>query len=144
MLGRIAITPKQTVHRAKTLRQRMTKAERLLWRKLRAHRFHGLKFRRQTGVGRFIPDFVCIEHMLIVELDGDSQLYRKAYDKKRQDWLESIGFKVIRFHNDHVIESIDFVLQKIASACDIFPSPSPSPAGRGKATSIFDETPYIS
>src|SRR5271154_5533605 len=51
--------------RAKSLRRNMTEAERRLWYWLRAHRFAGIAFRRQTLIGPFIVDFVSHEHRLV-------------------------------------------------------------------------------
>jgi very-short-patch-repair endonuclease len=62
----------QTLANAKSLRTNQTEAEARLWYHLRAHRFMGLKFKRQKPVGRYIADFVCCERRLIIELDGGS------------------------------------------------------------------------
>ncbi|MBN2408270.1 MAG: DUF559 domain-containing protein [Candidatus Aminicenantes bacterium] len=55
---------------ARALRKRSTEAENLLWKKLRAKRLNGLKFRRQEPIGGYIVDFVCFERKVIIELDG--------------------------------------------------------------------------
>ena len=61
---------RQLRERARLLRQGMTDAERRLWMHLRDRRLAGCKFRRQVGLGRYIVDFLCREHGLVVELDG--------------------------------------------------------------------------
>jgi very-short-patch-repair endonuclease len=69
-------TPKYIIKLSKKLRKVMTSEEELLWLKLRAKRFNGLKFRRQHSIGRYIVDFYCEEFKLIIEIDGgihDSQ-----------------------------------------------------------------------
>ena len=58
------------LNNAKTLRSKQTEAEQRLWYHLRAHRFLGLKFKRQKPMGRYIVDFVCLEQRLIIEIDG--------------------------------------------------------------------------
>jgi very-short-patch-repair endonuclease len=60
----------RSLDKAKALRSNQTDAEQRLWYHLRAHRFMGLKFKRQKPVGRYIADFVCMEQRLIIELDG--------------------------------------------------------------------------
>jgi very-short-patch-repair endonuclease len=59
--------------RARDLRHNLTNGEQLLWSKLRAHRMHGFKFRRQHVLGSYIVDFVCLKSRLIIEVDGESQ-----------------------------------------------------------------------
>ena len=61
---------KELTYLAKGLRKRSTDVEQLLWSRLRAGRFEGMKFRRQHPIGLFIADFVCLERKLIIELDG--------------------------------------------------------------------------
>ena len=58
--------------RARGLRRDSTEAERLLWYRLRARRFGGVKFRRQKPVGGYFVDFVSTERRLVIELDGGS------------------------------------------------------------------------
>ena len=68
---------------ARRLRRRSTDAERLLWRHLRRRRLADFKFRRQEPVGTYVPDFVCYESRLIVELDGGQHADDRAYDERR-------------------------------------------------------------
>ena len=68
---------------AKSLRSNQTEAEQRLWYHLRAHRFMGLKFKRQKPMGRYIVDFVCLEHWLIIELDGGQHAEQLVYDQHR-------------------------------------------------------------
>jgi len=65
---------KKLLNRAKNLRSRMTPEEEILWSNLKARRFMGLKFRRQEPIHRYIVDFICYEHKLIIEIDGDCHL----------------------------------------------------------------------
>jgi lysyl-tRNA synthetase class 2 len=115
-------------HFSKQLRTDQTEAERALWHHLRAHRFLGLKFRRQKVIGPYIIDFVCHESMLIIELDGGQHLESSA-DQERDAWLKNKGFTVLRFWNHDVLSRMDSVLEAIRLALDgdAFPSPQPSP-----------------
>ena len=108
---------------AKSLRSHQTEAESKLWYHLRAHRFMGLKFKRQKPVGRYIADFVCWEHRLIVELDGGQHAEQTAYDRQRDAWLRSHGYTVLRFWNHDVMGEMEGVLEQIR--CAVAPEPSP-------------------
>jgi very-short-patch-repair endonuclease len=120
--------------RAKSLRGEMTDAETRLWSSLRGHRLEGLSFRRQTPVGRFIVDFVCHERRLIVEVDG-SQHADNARDMERDRWLESKGYRVLRFWNSDVLRNRNGVLQVIAeAAAERTPLPNPPPQGGREQT----------
>jgi very-short-patch-repair endonuclease len=100
---------------AKSMRSEMTDAERTLWMQLRAHRLDGLKFRRQTPIGRYIVDFVCHEHRLVIELDG-GQHAESQHDTTRDRWLESKGYRILRFWNSDVFQNRGGVLETIVSA----------------------------
>lgn len=102
--------------RERTLRRRRTEAEHALWRHVRDRRLLDRKFRRQHRIGRFVADFVCLEAGLIIELDGSQHLDREAHDAARTRWLETQGYRVIRFWNDDVLLRIDDVLAAIATA----------------------------
>ena len=106
---------------AQTLRKRQTPGEIALWRKLRAKRFHHLKFRRQAPIGPYIVDFLCVEKRLIIEIDGISHLEpgAEAYDIEREEYLKSEGFRVIRFSNGQTVNHLYGVLSKIEKALNI-------------------------
>ncbi|XWK90026.1 MAG: endonuclease domain-containing protein [Phormidium sp.] len=91
-----------------------TPAEEKLWQKLRNKQLLGFKFRRQHSIDRFIVDFYCGQANLIIEVDGSIHEYTQMEDAIRQEFLESLGFRVIRFRNEEVLNSIDGVLEKIA------------------------------
>lgn len=120
---------------AKTLRSHQTDVEQRLWYHLRAHRFMGLKFKRQKPLGRYIVDFVYVECRLIIELDGGQHTDQAAYDQQRDAWLRSQGYTVLRFWNNEVMRELEEVLEKIRSALSasttLSPSPSPT-SGRGE------------
>src|SRR6266850_2073110 len=112
---------------AKRLRQEMTDAERVLWREVRAHRFAGVKFKRQEPLGPYVVDFVCYEAKLIVELDGGQHADQKAADEERTRWLGTRGFRVLRFWNNDVLTNIAGVMQVIER--NLPPLPAPLPRG---------------
>ena len=77
-----------------------------------------LKFRRQAPVGPFIADFLCYSKMLVVEADG-SQHADSAHDSKRDDYLASEGFQVLRFWNDDILRRPQEVIDTIAARCGL-------------------------
>jgi very-short-patch-repair endonuclease len=100
--------------RARMMRAEPTEAERRLWRLLCDRRFNGFKFRRQEQLGSYIVDFVCFEKKLIIEADG-GQHADNTYDAKRDAWLTSRGFTVLRFWNDEVLRNPRGVQHAIAT-----------------------------
>lgn len=98
---------------AKELRRNATDAETILWKHLRAKQIHGLKFRRQEQIGRFIVDFVCYERRLIIEADGGQHTNERAKDAERTAWLNSQGFQVLRFWNHIILTNTKEVLLEI-------------------------------
>jgi leucyl-tRNA synthetase len=99
---------------AREMRHPQTPAEAALWRALRNRQLR-FKFRRQHPIDRFIIDFYCAEAKLLIEVDGASHLEPEQieYDKLRTEYLEELGYKVIRFKNDDVKFNIDGVTGEI-------------------------------
>jgi very-short-patch-repair endonuclease len=106
------------LHHARRMRHEPTKAERLLWQKLRGRQLGGYKFRRQHPIGNYIVDFYCAETKLIIEIDGDVHAYQEAYDAERTADLEALGYRVVRFWNEQVLKEMDGVVGVILVACD--------------------------
>ena len=98
---------------ARNLRRNQTRAERLLWRHLRNRHLDGYRFRRQEVIGPYIVDFVCLEHKLIIELDGGQHVDAAEADTVRTQQLVAYGYRVIRFWNDEVLTRTDDVLERI-------------------------------
>jgi very-short-patch-repair endonuclease len=97
---------------ANKLRKSMTKAEACLWKYvLKARLMKGYQFRRERPVLNYIADFMCKELKLIVEVDGITHHFEENYlhDLKRQEDLESLGFKVVRFMDNDVLGNIEGV-----------------------------------
>jgi very-short-patch-repair endonuclease len=117
-----------TAKRAKELRQEQTYAEKVLWQKLRAHRFHDFKFRRQVPVGPYIVDFLCNEARLIIEIDGDTHWEPGAqeHDSKRDEFLASQGFCIARLKNREILKSLETVMHQIGKILHVYDEhPSP-------------------
>ena len=110
-------TPK-ILHQAGELRKQTTPAEKKLWAYLRLMRKDGVRFRRQHAIGKFITDFCAPRKKLIIELDGSQHLGQEEYDQERTDYLNSQGYKVIRFWNNDVINNIESVMIAINQALE--------------------------
>ena len=107
--------PSDSFTKAQFLRRNETKAEKLLWEKLRNNQLGGLKFRRQHPVNIYIADFYCHKFKLIIELDGDyhDQEEQKQKDEVRTEVLRLNDLKIIRFKNEEVEQDINQVLTTI-------------------------------
>ncbi len=94
---------------AKSNRKEMTKAEACIWKFLLSGRqMMGYQFRRQRPVLKFIADFLCKELMLIIEVDGITHQWEEVAknDDKRTVKLEEVGFTIIRFTDDEVLNDM--------------------------------------
>jgi very-short-patch-repair endonuclease len=109
--------PSRKLARARAMRHAPVVTERLLWDLLRDRRLGGLKFRRQVPLGRYIVDFLCLRHRLIIEADGPSH-EDSLQDLYRDAWLKSQSFRIIRFPNKEIQDCPDAVLAKILEACN--------------------------
>ena len=115
---------------AREMRKEPTEAEDVLWQRLRGKQL-GARFRRQHAIDRFIVDFYAHEPRLIIEVDGPVHETQKEYDAMRQSFLESLGYRVLRFTNEQVLQDVHAVLRVIQAALEPHPlSPSPQ-AGKG-------------
>jgi very-short-patch-repair endonuclease len=116
--------------RARALQTNSTKAEQIVWRAVRAHRLLGVGFRRQTPIGPYIVDFVSHSAKVIIEVDG-GQHFDDAYearDARRDKYLRSKGFRVLRFSNYDVMTNLEGVWTVIAAAVgEALPPPYPPP-----------------
>jgi len=98
----------------KYLRSNSTKAEIILWQKIKNKQL-GVKFRRQYGIGNYIADFCCIEKKFIIEIDGGyhNESEQIFYDEDRGKGISELGYKIIRFKNNEVENNIDQVLERL-------------------------------
>jgi very-short-patch-repair endonuclease len=100
--------------RARGMRHEPTPAEEKLWQQLRGGQL-GVKFRRQHSIDRYIADFVCLSHKLIVELDGSGHLEpdQADYDSGRSAMLAELGYRVLRFSNEQALNQTETTLAAI-------------------------------
>lgn len=105
----------ELLDKAKSLRKNSTCMEIKIWNSLRSRRFQGFKFRRQSPFGNYIVDFVCIEKKLIIEIDGGqhNEWRQNEYDNRRTDYLNNLGYEVLRFWNNEVQQQFDVVMDVI-------------------------------
>ena len=110
---------------ARRLRKNRTDAERVLWGRLRRKQLDGMRFRQQVSLGSYVVDFLCPEQRLIVEVDGGQHALATLADSQRTAWLESRGFRVMRFWNNDVLTNLDGVIDSILAALRAEVSPPP-------------------
>jgi len=98
------------------LRRNITKAEAIVWQKLRCKQIETCKFRNQYSVDRFVLDFYSPKIKLAIEIDGESHFQDAVahYDNERQIFIESTGINFLRFTNNQVYENLNRVLEIIA------------------------------
>ncbi|KKT27215.1 MAG: hypothetical protein UW11_C0002G0005 [Parcubacteria group bacterium GW2011_GWA2_43_9b] len=107
---------------SKNLRLEMTDAERMLWQKIRRRQLKGYQFFRQKPIGKYIVDFYCPKARLIIEVDGGQHYeeHNQIEDKKREEELWVIGFRIIRYTNLDILKNLDNVVRDIFK---ILPNP---------------------
>ena len=116
--------------RATALRRNMTDAEKRMWNHLRNRQLGGHKFKRQWSLGPYIVDFCCIERRVVVEVDGGQ--HSPQSDGRRTTELNAMGYRVVRFWNNDVLENTEGVLTSLLAELEPHPQPHPQPpAGEG-------------
>jgi len=116
-------------HRARELRNNMTKAERYLWSRLCNRKLRGFKFRRQVPIGPYFADFACLSARLVIEIDGGEH-HEEAEDARKTSYLESRGFRVVRIGASQTDQHLDEVVERIWSELQ---SPIAPPGGALRA-----------
>ena len=102
------------------LRKPMTDAERRLWAEIRMQQLMGYQFYRQKPVGDYIVDFFCPRAKLVIEVDGSQHFSddRTEYDRIRDEYISSLGLRVLRFNNNDVLTNIDGVVERILESLE--------------------------
>jgi very-short-patch-repair endonuclease len=120
------------ISRARGLRHETTEAERKLWPCLKQIALNGSHFRRQATIGPYFADFACHALRIVIEIDG-GQHNESASDAARTRYLEALGYRVLRFWNNDVLNNAEGVAEVIAAAIAerIPPTPDPSPPQAG-------------
>jgi very-short-patch-repair endonuclease len=110
--------PKDHFERAQQLRREMSPPERVLWSRLQNEQV-GIKFRRQHPIGPYIADFYSRDAGLVVEVDG-AQHYETeeaiGYDKARDEYMQNLGLRVLRFDASETVKHTDAVVDFIYEA----------------------------
>ena len=123
--------------KSRELRNNSTLSEVLLWQKLRAGNMRGFKFNRQKPIDNYIVDFYCKGLNLVIEIDGNSHDYRYKQDVFRQNKLEALGLKFLRFTDLEIKRDMNNVLRAIViwieenETCN-----PPSPLFKGESNPI--------
>lgn len=121
-MGACPMQPERTIRRARRLRKSPTRAEEFLWSLVRDKALDGLRFRRQVPIGFYVVDFACLSARLIIEADGGVHALRTFDDAKRDAWLTSQGFRVLRISNADILTRPSHVLAAIQAAAGKPPS----------------------
>jgi len=105
---------------ARKLRQNMTLGEVLLWQRLKRKQMLGYDFDRQRQIDRYIVDFYCKDLKLAIEIDGSSHDGEEAKinDEIRQERLESLGVRFLRFTDADVKRNMEMVVDSIEQWID--------------------------
>jgi very-short-patch-repair endonuclease len=97
--------------RAKALRKAGILHEALLWMELKSDKLNGLDFDRQKVIGNYIVDFYCAEKAVVIEVDGSSHDSKQLEDAQRDEWLRSLGLRVIRVLAKDVLQNLNGVVE---------------------------------
>ena len=106
------------IRRARELRRLSPAAERILWSRLKSRGLQGAKFVRSEPIGPYFADFACRAAKLVVEIDGETHSSDEeiAHDRRRSAFLQTQGYRVLRFANAQIYENVEAVLDEITQA----------------------------
>lgn len=101
--------------RAKAHRRELTAAENVLWQELRRKQVGGYHFRRQVPIGPYFSDFACVKEKLVIEVDGigHAEPHEMVRDMKHTDYLNALGWRVVRFMNVEIFDEKNAVVESI-------------------------------
>jgi len=117
---------------ARNLRNNSTLSEVLLWNELKGRQINGFQFFRQKPIGNFIVDFYCTKLKLVIEIDGDSHEIKKNQirDKKKDQFLQSLGLSIIRIGDWDVKQNLSVVIEELVEKIELIHPPK-SPFDKG-------------
>ncbi len=136
------IAPRESA-RARHLRSAPTWTEAKLWERLRRL---PIRVRRQAPIGPYVADFACLRARLVIEVDGGvhNRMDVALRDLKRDEWLASEGYRVLRIDSRRIPHDLDAVVAEITQAIRL-KAPLPlegEGAGRwGEAAADLEMTP---
>ena len=110
------VVAKRSISKARRLRKEMSEGEKRLWSQLKAFRnSHGIHVRRQAPIGPYIADFAIHAAKLIIEVDGPAheELERQERDRARDDWFAKVGYRIMRFRTDEVMNAWSDCVERI-------------------------------
>ena len=116
------VVPRRAIERARRLRKNMPEGEKRLWSELkRFRRWYGVHVRRQASIGDFTVDFAIHEYRLVIEVDGEHHFTAEglARDARRDAWLRSVGYRVLRLNTGELSDSFDGCIEEILRALGI-------------------------
>ena len=138
------------IEHAKSMRHTATEAEDKLWQEIRGNATGG-RIRRQHIIDSFIVDFVSLPKQLVIEVDGDIHDLQKEEDAARTARLNELGFEVIRFRNEEVLQDVSSVKKKIIEALRVRPDfakdpleEAHSPLSSGEGPGVRSHSPLSS
>ena len=120
---------------AKQLRNNSTKAEIILWQKLKRDQMYGYDFHRQKPIDNYILDFFCYELMLGIEVDGYSHEFLEVYEKDliKEKKMNELGITVLRFSDYQVLKDTENVIRAIVFFIEEFEKHTPNPSQEGSS-----------
>lgn len=92
----------------------VSKAEKFIWKAALSRKQLGVGFKRQRPISNYIVDFFCSELGLIIEIDGNSHIFKAKSDRIRQDQLEKLGYTIVRYDEGVVLNQFDKVSDELA------------------------------
>ena len=131
---------------SRQLRNNMTDAERHLWSKIRMKQLKGYPFYRQKPIGDYIVDFFCPMAKLVIEVDGGQHFSEGTteYDRIRDEYLGSLGLRVLRFANNDVLTNIEGVMERIEETLGEIPLSPPLRKGETRPRATNSKTsPFV-
>jgi len=128
--------------RARELRKAGNLSEVLLWNQVKNKQFLGLDFDRQKIIGNYIVDFYCKNLGVVIEIDGITHEGKIEYDKQRDDYLKSLGLKIIHILDSDIKNNLSGVTEFLKSELK-HPVPSGHPSIRGEYRHLPIDTKYF-
>ncbi len=113
---------KSLTERARWLRKNSTLSEILFWNEVKNKKLDGLDFYRQKVIGNYIVDFFCARLNVVIEIDGSTHNNKYEYDARRDNYLRSLGLRVLHIYDEDVKQDMSGVLQIVRNFCDSVPA----------------------
>ncbi|MCB9059634.1 MAG: endonuclease domain-containing protein [Calditrichae bacterium] len=132
MMRKIIPYKHELVKKDRELRNNATLSERMLWKYLKRKQLRGYDFDRQKPIDNYIVDFFCYDLMLAIEIDGETHLNKKEYDEHREQRLNELGIKILRFDGHTVLKNTLGVVQTIVDWIEGYEKHTPNPSQEGK------------